>query len=882
MTDAAPPLASGRYRLIRILGEGAQATVYRAWDSRLRVWRAIKVLHPHSRRPLRERFETEARLLARLKHPNLLAIHDVGEEPGDNGRAYMVMDLAADNLEQRMLREGPLPADLAVRLFVKIADALSAAHRDGIVHRDIKPSNILADASGEPLVADFGIARVSGERRTKTGGVLGTLMFMAPEQRVDSTTVDARADIYSLGAALYAVLTGHEPTGPLEDLSDLALSAIPAPLLPVLRKATARDPLSRHPTADALRADLAAILPAMPATRSDWRPPITPAEPPPETDTSRGHTAQTAIPTYTTAETLTDAPQTINTILLPPDTDRKLLTGARIGALIALMGIAGVGLAAGAVAAIALLWMQGREPQESPAAEPVPVAFRRLTTYPPEISLSLGGLSEDGASLTYAQGGVGIWRQPVSGTEPPTLLERDPAADGEVMSFRYRLIDAGGKGAIFDLESRTTIPFEHDATQIAFSADGTQIAWVTSKGALYREEIGTNRAVALYQTPEGRHIEGMTWSPGADQLAISVFEPPLSHHILAIDDRGTSSRLLYRSPHVDNQLGSVGLVWPWEGAILVPEADGDEDHIVLVPTDGGEPRRFATFPGRIFSAVVRGRTLALLGFQPLADSWIASVGARGALTDLHPAWANEDADYPIGWLPDGALAYVSDRYRKSQILAQRLDDPVARTLADCDWAKIAGSEIVVFDGREALVRWPVPGEGQPPISCSQGGLGLVSCSGDGTCVAAENLGDRIAFKRFAPGQTEPEPLPPFPEVVDLQFALSPTAIAAVPTSGSGLWVRELTDERWRQIPLEGIVPQRVAWRTDAKGLWVTGMSETGWLVVALDGDGAVETINSIDAGWPSQPVPSPDGRSLAFFLQRFDGDIWVTSLPQEP
>jgi serine/threonine protein kinase len=140
------------------------------------------------------------------------------------------------------------------------------AHAAGVVHRDIKPANILADETGTPLLSDFGIARVLDERRTRTDAVMGTPLFMAPEQRGGAEVADARADLYALGATLYTAMVGHEPAGPLEELSEVALSAIPAPLRSVLQKATAREPTRRYPTAEALRTALLEAQPTLEGT----------------------------------------------------------------------------------------------------------------------------------------------------------------------------------------------------------------------------------------------------------------------------------------------------------------------------------------------------------------------------------------------------------------------------------------------------------------------------------------------------------------------------------------------------------------------------------------------------------------------------------------
>jgi serine/threonine-protein kinase len=201
------------YALERELGRGGMATVYLARDLRHRRQVAVKVLHPELSAVLGpDRFLREIEVTAALQHPHILPLFDSGSA---NGLLYYVMPyVAGESLRARLTRERQLPIDDAIRLAREVADALDHAHAQGIVHRDIKPENILLQG-GHALVADFGVAlavqQAGGQRMTQTGLSLGTPQYMAPEQATGEKAVDARADVYALGAVTYEMLTGEPP-----------------------------------------------------------------------------------------------------------------------------------------------------------------------------------------------------------------------------------------------------------------------------------------------------------------------------------------------------------------------------------------------------------------------------------------------------------------------------------------------------------------------------------------------------------------------------------------------------------------------------------------------------------------------------------------------
>jgi len=232
-------VAGGRYRLERKLGRGGMATVFLARDSELDRPVAVKLLSETASADagLRQRFVREARLAARLSHPNVVSVFDAGE---DGGRPYLVMEhVEGETLAELRARRRRLPPEEARGLALQAAHGLARAHAAGLVHRDIKPQNLLMRTDGTLKIADFGIARAAeGTTLTQAGTVLGTAAYLAPEQALGGD-VGPAADVYSLGAVLYELLTGQPPLE-IDSLDDLA-KAKPVPPVRELAPEVPRD-----------------------------------------------------------------------------------------------------------------------------------------------------------------------------------------------------------------------------------------------------------------------------------------------------------------------------------------------------------------------------------------------------------------------------------------------------------------------------------------------------------------------------------------------------------------------------------------------------------------------------------------------------------------
>ncbi|HVQ75036.1 MAG TPA: serine/threonine-protein kinase, partial [Candidatus Binatia bacterium] len=259
----------GKYRILGQIGRGGMGTVYRAHDPILDRTVALKVISSEAdlTDELRARFFREAQACAKLSHPNIITVHDLGEE---DGHLFIVMEyLEGEELKQVIAQRRPLTLEAKLQIMVQICAGLEYAHQKGVIHRDIKPGNIFVLRSGAAKILDFGIARIASEATglTRTGLIMGTLRYMSPEQARGQ--VDHRSDIFSAGAVFYELLTSrvpfagedaiqileqlrsHDPV-PIVELDP----ALPAELGAAIHRALRKDPADRFPGFGELRIEL--------------------------------------------------------------------------------------------------------------------------------------------------------------------------------------------------------------------------------------------------------------------------------------------------------------------------------------------------------------------------------------------------------------------------------------------------------------------------------------------------------------------------------------------------------------------------------------------------------------------------------------------------
>ena len=256
------------YRIVEKIGAGGMGEVYLAEDTELDRKVALKFLPPHlcQDEDCRKRFKREAQAAAKLDHPNIVPVYEVGDF---KGRPFFAMAHIEGKSLRQVIKEGKLTVEESVNLIMQICEGLHKAHESGVVHRDIKPGNILIDNEKRVRVVDFGLATVSGEEKlTKTGSTLGTVGYMSPEQ-VQGKEIDHRSDLFSVGIILYEMLTGRRP---FEGDNDAAISRSITDITPepieryksgttselqqVIGKALSKDPSLRYQHADGIISDL--------------------------------------------------------------------------------------------------------------------------------------------------------------------------------------------------------------------------------------------------------------------------------------------------------------------------------------------------------------------------------------------------------------------------------------------------------------------------------------------------------------------------------------------------------------------------------------------------------------------------------------------------
>ncbi|HEY7400752.1 MAG TPA: Stk1 family PASTA domain-containing Ser/Thr kinase [Actinomycetota bacterium] len=395
---------AGRYRLEASIGSGGMAEVFRAFDTTLDRPVAVKILAPqYATDPgFVDRFRREAQAAARLNHPNVVSVYDSGS---DDGTHFIVMEyIEGRTLADFLARGGRLDPTKAVEIAMHIADALDAAHAQGVIHRDIKSGNVMVTRTGVVKVMDFGIARIAegADNVTQTAAVLGTASYLSPEQ-AQGRPVDVRSDIYSLGVVLYEMLTGRPPftgdtamavayrhvneTPPHPSSKNMDVS--PA-LDAVVMRALAKNPANRYATAREFHDDLERV--------------------------TRGETVRATplMPVGGDATQVIRREQTSVMDSLPPDDDRRNIW---VGILIGLLIVAVLG---GGLFLLATALLNDNNGTPSPSVTPIP--------YPSVI----GKTREEAASALSDFTNVNFDEKPAADPNSPkigTVTAQDPDPD---------------------------------------------------------------------------------------------------------------------------------------------------------------------------------------------------------------------------------------------------------------------------------------------------------------------------------------------------------------------------------------------------------------------------------------------------------------------
>lgn len=361
----------GRYKIETLLGQGGMSAVYKGTDPNLRRTVAIKLIHPHLAvdPEFVRRFEEEAAAVAQLRHPNIIQVYDFNH---DGDTYFMVLEFVAGQSLQEQLKSfhatgKRLPLDETIRIMATVCDAVHYAHERGMIHRDLKPANVMINASGQPILMDFGVAKIlGGQHHTATGAIVGTPTYISPEQ-VRGERPDHRADIYSLGVMLYEMISGRVPfdaetalsimlkhlNDPVPNLHALNTDA-PDSMIAIVDKALAKQPENRFKSAH----DMAAALRHVTFARATTAPPdrTTLGAPPPvkAQPTPSATKATPSTPAPAPRSTAVDnRPATVNVVPKTTAVQQPAASGGQRGMIPILIGVAGV-IVVGLIAIIAV------------------------------------------------------------------------------------------------------------------------------------------------------------------------------------------------------------------------------------------------------------------------------------------------------------------------------------------------------------------------------------------------------------------------------------------------------------------------------------------------------------------------------------------------
>ena len=873
---------SRSYRLERELGAGGMATVYLAHDLKHDRDVAIKVLHPDLGAALGgERFLTEIRTTARLQHPHILPLLDSGDA---DGLLYYVMPLVTgETLRARLERERQLPIEDAVLIAREVADALGYAHGLGVIHRDIKPENILLQ-NGHALVADFGIAlavqTAGGARMTQTGLSLGTPQYMSPEQAMGERAIDARSDIYALGAVTYEMFTGEPP------FSGATVQAIVAKVLTEkpMAPSAVRDTVTPGIEAAVLKA-----LAKLPADR--W----------PTTKLFAEALARTDVAERATRTSTTGG--------RAPSTHASTSSGRRNVAL---------GLVGALAMSIGTGWLGWR----ARAPEPAWSAFTQLTDASGvETSPSI---SPDGESFVYVssvRGTADIYSQRVGGRNPTlvvgdsTVDELWPAYSPDGKQIAYNV--AGGGifivGATGESPRRLTLV----GVQPSWSPDGTQIVYATAEaGSAYYIQGGVTLEIASVSGGAPRSLNVIlptggtgshqpSWSPSGTRIAFGGVVNGVRDIYTVATGGGAAVALSHDvasdispswSPDgtflffASDRGGSMG-VW----RIAVDEASGTPKgsaESIVTGTDVSMDLPHLAADGRtvIFRSTMQSVNPAALPFDPATRR----VGTPTLLQHRTGLLT------PTGVSPDGQwllLVNAPDRHQDVFLMRSngrdlsRLTDDDAR-----DWeARFIGrGDSVVFRSNASGTydAWSIRRDGSNRTrltNFSEGVFGPVF-SPDGT---------RLAISNFPTGKLDqvvhiggpPWPMTRATSKAAAGITVGTATLGVYNWSSNGRWLSGALFEASGE--LKGHALYDIAAGTLTKLNNDAGSGELAFLpgaqqVVYFNARGMLilQDIASLQqwviaesltfpADVPKNIVASPDGRTLYYGAQQIESNIWI-------